>query len=79
MKCEVNNFLAQFMFVYLVASIIYIIATRFIDTPFRDSLTKAQVEIKKKSSRKRGYIFLGAFLGGILILLVFKPFKECYK
>tara|TARA_B100001094_G_C17979977_1_gene694718 strand:+ start:725 stop:934 length:210 start_codon:yes stop_codon:yes gene_type:complete len=67
------------MLAYCVASILYFIITRFISTPFRDSLTDEQKIIKTKSSRIRGGIFVGGLFVSIAALIKWKPFNECKK
>jgi hypothetical protein len=65
------------MAAYVVASIYYLITTRFIGTPFRDSLTAKQLTIKKKSADVRRNIFYQGIIGSIVGLAIFKPFHKC--
>ena len=44
--------------VHIISNILYYIATRFVSTPFNDSLTEDQKEIKKESTKTRLYIYL---------------------
>ena len=46
---------------YLAACVVYLIITRFMGRPFHQSLTPAQLAIKKRSAKKRGYVFWIAF------------------
>ena len=50
-------YLAYAMAVYCAASLYYIIRTRSVGTPFRDSLTPKQIKIKKESANIRRNIF----------------------
>lgn len=45
--CRISIYLAYAMAVYTIASIYYIIMTRNIGTPFKDSLTLKQRQIKE--------------------------------
>ena len=77
-RCEVSTYLAYGMAIYCIASIFYCIRTRTVGTPFKDSLTKEQIVIKKKSSKVRKQIFIqGLFVGGA-VMLFFQPFKKCF-
>ena len=48
-----------------------------IGTPFKDSLTPEQLEIKKKSIKKRGNIFCYGLIIGIIAIYMIHPFKRC--
>lgn len=76
-KCLVSNWFAYLMFMYLTASLYYFIRTRSIGTPFNDSLTPAQLELKNKSSRDRKSIFFRGLFIGILTIYFFEPFSGC--
>ena len=76
-ECRMPIFLAYLMLIYIIASIFYLLATRSIGTPFSDSLTPEQIEIKSKSSRTRSVIFTSGLFGGILLILFIQPFKKC--
>ena len=71
-------FLGYGMAIYVIASIYYIVRTRSVGTPFRDSLTKKQIEIKKKSADVRRNIFLQGLGGAAVLLAVFRPFQQCF-
>ena len=51
--------------------------TRNIGTPFRDSLTKEQIEIKQKSSGVRKRIFITGIAIGLGLLIIIRPFASC--
>ena len=76
-NCEVPIFFAYFSLIYIFASIYYIILTMCIGTPFKDSLTDEQLEIKKKSIKKRGDIFCCGLVIGIIVIYMIQPFKRC--
>ena len=46
-NCTISVYLAYGMAAYVIASIYYMVTTRFVGTPFRDSLTAKQIIIKK--------------------------------
>lgn len=55
------------MFIYLSSCVYYLILTKNIGTPFRDSLTKQQLQLKKKSSEQRKNIFIDGVILSILL------------
>ena len=75
--CFVPYYLAYAMAAYTMASILYISFTRNIGTPLKDSYTKEQLAIKKKSASKRRKIFYTSLLGAVILLIVTKPFHKC--
>lgn len=77
MNCKVSKYLAYSMAVYSLASMYYLARSRSVGTPFNDSLTDAQREIKLESSRVRRQIFIEGVMLSLLILLVMNPFKSC--
>lgn len=70
--------LATAALVYLVACLAYLIMTRFVGTPFADSLTYEQRAIKRESARQRGVIFLQSLAFAYLIVQAWRPFTR-YK
>jgi hypothetical protein len=76
-SCETPLFLAYFMAAYLMSSLIYLIISPSLGTPFKDSLTPAQKAIKEASSRSRSRLFMGGFAISALFLVATQPFKEC--
>jgi uncharacterized membrane protein YbjE (DUF340 family) len=58
---------SQLAIAYVVASIIYLAATRNIGTPFKDSLTQEQLIKKRTSSHTRGRIFIIGLAIGWLV------------
>lgn len=77
MYCKVSVFLAYSMVIYTISSFYYYIRTRTVGTPFKDSLTQQQIEIKKKSAQVRRNIFYQGVVIGIITLILFQPFKKC--
>jgi len=65
------------MTVYCVASLYYIIRTRSVGTPFKNSLTPKQIKIKKESANVRRNIFYQGIAGSAAVLFFFQPFKKC--
>jgi hypothetical protein len=65
------------MAAYFFSSIYYLIVSRFVGTPFYDSLTKKQEAIKSKSVKIRRNIFYQGMIIALLGLILFKPFHVC--
>ena len=76
-KCIVSKLLAYTMLVYTFSSIYYLIVTRSIGTPFNDTLTKKQLEIKKKSGEVRKQVFYKGIIYGIALIYLIQPFSDC--
>ena len=75
--CIVPIYLAYLMAIYLMGSVYYLIMTKDIGTPFRDSLNEEQLKIKKREANKRKNIFFqGVIFSGVLLFLI-EPFKKC--
>ena len=75
--CYLPVLLSYITISYFIASIFYIMMTRNIGTPFKDSLTKQQRLIKQKSSKKRMNIFITGFFITLFLLFIIKPFQVC--
>jgi len=76
-NCKISVVLAYSMAVYCLACIYYIIATRSVGTPFNDSLTPKQREIKEASAKvRRNAFYTGAGIA-VVILLLARPFEKC--
>jgi len=54
---KATRLLANIALVYLAASVLYLLRTRSLGTPFADSLTAEQVALKRAAARTRGGIF----------------------
>ena len=76
-NCTISVYLAYTMAAYFFSSIYYLIVSRFVGTPFYDSLTKKQEEIKNKSVKTRRNIFYQGMIISLLGLIFFKPFHVC--
>jgi len=77
MNCELSVFLAYGMAIYVFASIFYLIFTHNIGTPFKDSLTQRQLNIKKQASSQRDKIFCYGIITGLIVFLLWRPFRLC--
>ena len=77
MNCRIPIYLAYAATVYIVASVYYMVRTRFVGTPFADSLTPRQIKIKNKSANVRRTIFYEGIGISILVLVLLQPFKKC--
>ena len=77
MNCEISVYLAYGMAIYVFASIFYLIFTRNIGTPFKDSLTQRQLTIKKQAVVQRGKILCYGITTGLIICIIWRPFKLC--
>lgn len=67
--------LSHISLVYIIASIVYLMISRFVGTPFKDSLTEEQEQIKKESAHLRAQIFVIGILIAFISVYVTKPFK----
>ena len=77
MNCKISVYLAYGMAVYCLACIYYIVMTRNVGTPFRDSLNENQLKIKMESASIRRSIFYQGVALGLVSMLVLRPFKSC--
>jgi hypothetical protein len=75
--CIMSNYLAYAMSTYCIASVYYLIRSRSVGTPFNDSLTQKQIQIKKQSAKVRKNLFFQGVALGILSLFLFRPFSQC--
>ena len=75
--CKMSVVLAYLMAVYCIASIYYVIATHSVETPFKDSLTPRQREIKDASAKVRRNIFYTGTGIAITMMLLLRPFEKC--
>ena len=77
MNCKISVYLAYGMAVYCLACIYYVIMTRNVGTPFRDSLNENQLKIKMESASIRRSIFYQGVAIGLVSMVVLRPFKSC--
>lgn len=75
--CKIPTVLAMLAAIYIIASGYYMVMTRNIGTPFRDSLDEKQLEIKAAAVRKRSGIFYTGVTIAIFVVLACDPFKSC--
>ena len=78
-KCSIPIILTYLAAIYIGASIIYMLFKHRYGTPFRDSLTKEQVKIMKKSKKSRRTLFCISVITIAIILIITRPFKDCCK
>jgi hypothetical protein len=67
------TFLAYNSLVYIIASVYYLIKTKNIGTPFKNSLSPEQIQIKKIAANQRKQIFFQGIAIAILYLFFAKP------
>lgn len=79
MLCKVHTPFAYAMLVYVVASVFYVVATRVsqVGTPFNDTLTEEQREVKNASAAVRRRIFWTGVAVGCVGAYLIKPFSKC--
>jgi len=70
-------YLAYAMAIYCASTMYYLVRTRYIGTPFKDSLTPKQIKIKRESANVRRNIFYQGIAGAAAALFFFQPFKKC--
>lgn len=77
MYCKISVILAYAMAIYCISCIYYLIRNMWLDTPFKKSLTKKQLEIKKQSVYKRKNVFIEGLIIGLFIMVLLRPFNKC--
>ena len=77
MQCKLSKLLAYSMAAYVLASVYYMIRSRSVGTPFNDSLTEEQKQIKNESKNVRKQIFVEGIILSAVALGLMTPFKEC--
>ena len=75
--CRISVILAYAMSIYTLSSIYYFVRTRSVGTPFKNSLTKEQKEIKKESAKIRKNIFYQGIGLSFVLLMFWKPVSKC--
>lgn len=72
---NVHYILSYFMVIYTISTIYYLLRTKCIGTPFKDSLTDKQKKIKEEQSKLRYQIFVeGLLLGFVGVVVYIKVF-----
>lgn len=78
MGCSATTMLlAMASIVYTTACVLYLLFTIPLGTPFRDSLTPRQREIKRESARARSLVFSVSLLIAGATLVLARPFRPC--
>ena len=75
--CRMSIYLAYGMAIYCISSIYYLVRTRSVGTPFKDSLTPKQKKIKAALANVRRNIFYQGIAGAVVAMFFFQPFKRC--
>ena len=78
-NCSVPKYLAYGMAAYCIACAYYMFRTQNIGTPFKDSLSKNQLKIKKESSKTRSEIFFQGLGIGCALMFFLNPFNSCFE
>ena len=66
--------LARMAIIYLIACVVYAVLTVCAGTPFKDSLTPEQEEIKSRSASSRSAAFGAGLVFATAAVLLWKPF-----
>ena len=68
--------LAYAALAYVITSILYLLLTRRVGTPFSDSLTDEQGAIKAAAAGVRRRIFLASLAVSVLLLALTRPLRH---
>ena len=70
MNCSKSTmYLSIVAIVYMLTCALYMIATRYMPTPFADSLTASQLQLRAKSSKQRARVFGASALASLALVL----------
>ena len=79
--CQINNLIFYIGFIYVLASIIYLVWTQYTGTPLKDALRDHPklLKIKIDSANERRKIFYISFAISTLIVCIFRimPITKC--
>ena len=77
--CKVPVILGYIMLAYIITSIVYLVISPLLGTPFSNALKSYPklMKIKKDSAKNRSFLFIGGILFSILLLIIWKPFEKC--
>ena len=80
-NCNIGIILAYISIIYIIGSLVYMVSTHNIGTPFKDALLNYPelLKIKFQSVKIRKRIFYIGILIGILLISFFKPLNHCFK
>ena len=70
------SLLAHLLVIYALSNVFYLLFTRNIGTPFADSLTEQQKQIKADSGRQRRQVFLVSLVVSSFLVYWFRPFQK---
>ena len=78
--CENYSIYAYILMTYVLASVFYLLVTRFYGTPFKDAVKKHSdlMKIKMKSAEKRRNAFMIGILISIIVLTVCRPYGNIF-
>ena len=79
MNCVISVYLAYGMAIYYLACVYYLVMTRDVGTPFKDTLSQKQLKIKAESAKVRRTIFYQGVAGSLLLMVITQPFNKCFK
>ena len=68
--------LSQMAFIYIIACVVYMLVSPKFGTPFMDSLTEEQKELKNKSKKKRTKLFITGIVVGIIVVKCWRPYTK---
>lgn len=78
-QCKLYAPLAYTATAYILSSLVYLLCSRFVGTPFANALQEypSLLAIKKESAVTRKKIFFVALFLSIIVLYFWKPFQLC--
>jgi len=79
MNCVISVYLAYGMAIYCLACVYYLVMTRDVGTPFKDTLSQKQLKIKRESAKVRKTIFCQGVAASLLLMVITQPFNKCFK
>ena len=79
MNCVISVYLAYGMAIYCLACVYYLVMTRDVGTPFKDTLSQKQLKIKAESAKVRRTIFCQGAAASLLLMVITQPFNKCFK
>ena len=79
--CKIPVIFAYILTAYFITSIIYLIVSRWLGSPFKDELNKPEYKdlksIKETSARNRGILFWSGIIVSAVRLYEWRPFQNC--
>ena len=79
--CNISTILSYITIIYVLASVYYIIFTKKLGTPFLDEVNKYPTlkYLREQSKKDRRDIFYHGIITSIIILIIFRPFINCFS